>query len=161
MQELNRLLQTLCDAEIEFVVVGGFAAMLHGSSMLTRDLDVCAVLSDASVARLRDVFRDLHPTHRHTPQRLSFLDNPAPGVPLKNIDLQTDLGPLHVLDSITGFDGLEEIRTNAVRFELFGRSIAVMSRGDLIRAKDALGRPKDLLVAQELRAIEANNPRQM
>jgi hypothetical protein len=31
-----------------------------------------------------------------------------------------------------------------------------MSREDLIRAKEALGRPKDLLVAQELRAIEAN-----
>jgi hypothetical protein len=47
MSELNKLLQTLCDAEIEFVIVGGFAAMLHGSSMLTRDLDVCAVLTDA------------------------------------------------------------------------------------------------------------------
>jgi len=118
MQELNRLLQTLCDAEIEFVVVGGFAAMLHGSSMLTRDLDVCAVLTDASVASLR-----------------------------------TDLGPLDVLGSVSGFDDIAEIRRNAVSFELFGRSVLVMSRDDLIRSKEALGRPKDLLVAQELRAV--------
>jgi hypothetical protein len=153
MTELNRLLQTLCDAEIDFVVVGGFAAMLHGSSMLTRDLDVCAVLTDSTVARLRAAFRDLHPTHRQTPQRLSFLDIPDPGVPLKNIYLQTDLGPLDVLGAITGFDDIADIRKNAVRLDLFGRSVLVISMEDLIKAKEALGRPKDLLVAQELRAI--------
>ena len=153
MAELNRLLQTLCDAEIDFVIVGGFAAMLHGSSMLTRDLDVCAVLTDANVAQLRAAFRTFHPIHRHTPQRLSFLDTPDPGVPLKNIYLQTDLDPLDVLGSIAGFADIDEIRKNAVRFDLFGRAVSVISREDLIRAKEALGRPKDLLVAQELRAI--------
>jgi septum formation inhibitor-activating ATPase MinD len=64
MAELNRLLQTLSDADVDFVIVGGFAAMLHGSSMLTRDLDVCMVLTDASVAKLRDTSRSLHPIHR-------------------------------------------------------------------------------------------------
>jgi hypothetical protein len=155
MTELNRLLQTLYDADIDFVVVGGFAAMLHGSSILTRDLDVCAVLSDASVARLRSAFRKLHPTHRHSPQRHSFLDVPDPGVPLKNVYLQTDLGPLDILGSITGFDDIADIHRNAVKFDLFGRQIRVISREDLIKAKEALGRPKDLLVAQELRAIAA------
>lgn len=153
MHELNRLLQILCDAEIEFVVVGGFAAMLHGSSMLTRDIDVCTVLTDASVQRLRTAFADFHPTHRHSPQRLSFLENPDPGVSVKNLYLQTDLGPLDLLGTITGFDDIAQIRKNAVQFELFGRSILVISRDDLIRAKEALGRPKDLLVAQELRAV--------
>lgn len=153
MTELNRLLQTLCDAEIDFIVVGGFAAMLHGSSMLTRDLDVCAVLTDVSVAKLREAFRDLHPTHRQTPQRLSFLDTPDPGVPLKNIYLQTDLGPLDILGSLTGFADIAELGRNAVTFDLFGRRVRVISMNDLIRAKEALGRPKDLLVAQELRAI--------
>jgi hypothetical protein len=55
--DLNRLLQRLCDAEIEFIIVGGFAAMLHGSTLLTRDLDVCAVLSATNVERLRDILR--------------------------------------------------------------------------------------------------------
>jgi hypothetical protein len=43
--DLNRLLQRLCDADIDFVIVDGFAATLHGSSLVTRDLDVCATLS--------------------------------------------------------------------------------------------------------------------
>ena len=49
MTELNQLLQRLCEADIGFVIVGGFAAMLHGSLMLTRDHDVCALLTDTSV----------------------------------------------------------------------------------------------------------------
>lgn len=153
MTELNRLLQTLCDAEVDFIIVGGFAAMLHGSSMLTRDLDVCAVITDTSVAKLRAAFRDLHPVHRQTPQRLSFLDTPDPGVPLKNIYLQTDLGPLDILGSITGVGDFVELRKNAVELELFERRLFVISKEDLIKAKEALGRPKDILVAQELRAI--------
>src|SRR5215813_4506284 len=153
MSELNRLLQKLCDADIEFVIVGGFAAMLHGSSMLTRDLDVCALLTDSSVAKLRDAFRDLHPTHRLTPQKLSFLDTPDPGVPLKNIYLQTDLGPLDILGSIKGIESFEVLREHATRFDLFGREVLVISIEDLIKAKEALGRNKDLMAAQELRAI--------
>lgn len=127
--------------------------MLHGSSMLTRDLDVCALLAEGSVAKLRDAFRDLHPTHRFTPQRLSFLDTPSPGVPLKNVYLQTDLDPLDVLGSIAGIYDFATLRANAVPFDLFGRRVFVISVNDLIKAKEALGRGKDLIVAQELRAI--------
>lgn len=157
MTELNRLLQRLCDADVEFVIVGGYAAMLHGSSLLTRDLDVCAVLTDNAVGRLRDCFRDLHPTHRHTPQRLSFLDTPDPGVPLKNAYLQTDLGPLDILGSITGVGEFSEVRKRAVRVAIFDRSVFVMDIGDLIKAKEALGREKDFLAAKELRAIAEKN----
>src|SRR6185437_879490 len=90
--DINRLLQRLCDADIDFVIVGGFAATLHGSSLLTRDLDVCAVLTGAKVAKLRELLKDLHPAHRES--RLSFLDNPSPGVDVRNLYLQTDLGPV-------------------------------------------------------------------
>ena len=42
MIDINRLLQCRCDADIDFVIVDGFAATLHGSSLLTGDLEVCA-----------------------------------------------------------------------------------------------------------------------
>jgi hypothetical protein len=74
--QLNRLIERLCDAGVDFVIVGGFAGMLHGSTLVTRDLDVCAVLSAENIARLRAALGDLQPTHRFTPQRLSFLDTP-------------------------------------------------------------------------------------
>ena len=113
MVQLNRLIERLCDAGVDFVIVGGFAGMLHGSSLVTRDLDVCAVLSAENIAKLRAALGDLHPTHRLTPQRLSFLDTPEPGLDMKR----------------------------------------VISLQDLIQAKEALGRDKDLLAAQQLRVI--------
>lgn len=42
-QQLNELIQRLCDADIDFVIVGGFAGILHGSTLVTRDLDICAI----------------------------------------------------------------------------------------------------------------------
>jgi hypothetical protein len=108
--QITQLLQRLCEADIDFVIVGGYAAVLHGSSMVTRDLDVCMVLSVDNVSRLRELFRDLHPIHRFTPQRLSFLDNPAPNVPLKNLYLQTDLGAVDFLGAITGIGTFDDVK---------------------------------------------------
>ncbi|MBX5462311.1 MAG: hypothetical protein IRZ28_14620 [Steroidobacteraceae bacterium] len=50
MNQLHRLIDRLRDADIDFVIVGGFAGMLHGSTLVTRDLDVCAVLTSETVA---------------------------------------------------------------------------------------------------------------
>jgi hypothetical protein len=153
VSDLNNLLQRLCDADIEFVVVGGFAAMLHGSSLMTRDLDVCAVLTRDNVAKLRHAFRDLHPAHRLTPDKLSFLDNPDPAVEVRNLCLRTDLGPLDLLSSIAGVGDFAAVRANAIEVELFGRGCLVISLDDLIRAKEALGRQKDQEAATQLRAV--------
>lgn len=152
MSDLNHLIQRLCDADIEFVIVGGFAAMLHGSSLLTRDLDICAVLTAGNVEKLRHAFRDLHPAHRLTSQKLSFLDNPEPGVEVHNLYLRTDLGPIDVLSSIRGVGDFEHVSKGAVQVELFGRICRVISIDALICAKEAMGREKDLLALKELRA---------
>jgi hypothetical protein len=151
--QIAQLLQRLCEAEIDFVIVGGYAAVLHGSSMVTRDLDVCMLLSADNVAKLRELFRDLHPTHRFTPQRLSFLDNPAPGVPLNNLYLQTDLGAVDFLGTITGVGSFDDVNQGAIQVELFGKQLRVIGVSDLIKAKEALGREKDVITARELRAI--------
>lgn len=153
MTELNRLLQQLFKADVEFVIVGGFGAMLHGSSLVTRDLDVCAVLTADNLEKLRATFRNLHPTHRLTPQRTSFLDNPEPGTALNNLYLQTDLGPLDLMSSITGVGDYARVAAGSVEVELFGHRVRVIGLEDLILAKQALGREKDLLAVKELRAI--------
>ncbi len=157
MTELNGLLQRLLAADIEFVIVGGFGAVLHGSTVVTRDLDICAILTAANVEKLREAFKDLHPTHRHNPQRHSFIDNPSPVVDLKNLYLQTDLGALDVLGSITGVGDFARVAANAETVELFGHRVRVIGIEDLIRAKEALGREKDLLAVKELRAILARS----
>jgi len=143
VSELNSLLQRLSDAGIEFVVVGGVAAVLHGSSLVTRDLDVCAPLSGTTLEKLRESLRDLHPVHRIA----------APGVSVQTLYLQTDLGALDLLGSITGVGDFEQVSASAVEVRLFGRTVKVIGLDALIKAKESLGRQKDLLAAMELRAI--------
>lgn len=153
MSDLQKLLRRLDDAGVDFVLVGGYAAMLHGSSLLTRDVDVCAALTPEAIEKLRDAFRDFHPLHRlSTPQR-SFLDNPEPGVALSNLYLNTDLGTLDLLGSISGVGDFARVARDAVEIELFGRRVRAISLDDLIAAKEALGRDKDRIAAKELRAI--------
>jgi predicted nucleotidyltransferase len=155
MKSLHLLIQRFADAGIEFVVVGGYAAVLHGSSFVTNDLDICAVLSSGNIDKLRAVLADLRPVHRMTHRKLSFLDHPAKGEGVANLDLETDAGILDILSSIAGVGDYERLRRGAVEVALFGRRCPVISLEDLIAAKEAIGREKDLLTVKELRAIAA------
>jgi hypothetical protein len=137
------------------VIIGGYAAITHGSSYLTRDVDICAVLTDENVAKLRRTLADWNPRHRLTSQRLSFLQHPPPGQPLKNLYLQTDMGVLDILTSVTGVGDFDRLKSQAEKVEVDGKRYLVISLEDLIRAKEALGRERDLLAAKELRAIAA------
>ncbi len=155
MQEFIKLLQKLADEGFDFVVIGGYAAVAHGSSLVTRDLDICAVLTAENVEKLRQVLRKWNPRHRLTPQRLSFLDHPAAGEPVQNLYLETDVGVVDVLSSVLGVGDFERLKRNAEELKIFGRTFRIISLEDLIQAKEALGREKDLFAAKELRAVAA------
>lgn len=155
MPSLSHLLQRLADSGVDFVVIGGFAGVLHGSALVTRDLDICAVLSPENVERLREALKDLHPSHRMTPQPLSFLQVPKPGESVRNLYLKTDWGIIDIISSVTGLGDFERLRTQAENFQIGGKTCRLISIEDLIQAKNALGRDKDLLAARELRAIAA------
>jgi predicted nucleotidyltransferase len=154
IQNFDRLLHRLADSGLEFVIIGGFAAVTHGSALLTRDLDICVVLTDETVAKLRTILADWHPKHRLTPQKLSFLEFPTQG-PVENLYLETDFGVVDILSSVLGVGDFARLRESAEAFAIGGRTYQVISLEDLIVAKEAIGREKDLLAAKELRAIAA------
>ena len=155
MKSLHVLLQRFADAGLDFVVVGGFAGVLHGSAYVTDDLDICAVMSPENIAKLRAALVDLKPVHRMTHQKLSFLEHPPAGEHLANVYLETEAGIVDVLGSVLGIGDYQALAANAIDISLFGRRCRVISLEDLIKAKEALGREKDLLTAKELRAIAA------
>lgn len=155
MKSLSQLLQRLAESGVDFVVVGGFAGVLHGSALVTRDLDICAVLTPENIERLRASLKDLNPLHRMTPQRLSFLQTPKSGESVNNLYLETDWGVVDILTSITGLGDFKTLWANSESFEIGGKICRLISLPDLVRAKEAMGREKDLLAAKELRAIVA------
>jgi hypothetical protein len=90
-----------------------------------------------------------------TPQPLSFLQVPKPGETVRNLYLKTDWGVIDIISSVTGIGSFERLKTHAESFQIAGKTCRLISIEDLIQAKDALGREKDLLAARELRAIAA------
>jgi len=134
MHRLHLFLQRFADAGVEFVVVGGYAAVLHGSALITNDVDVCAVLSAGNVEKIRAALADLNPIHRITHRKLSFLEHPAPGQPLVNLDLETDGGTIDILSSVLGVGDFGRLKERAVEASIFGRKCAIISLEDLIVA---------------------------
>jgi hypothetical protein len=118
-------------------------------------VDICMVFTAENVAGLRQALAGLNPVHRMTPKRLSFLQHPAGDLPLEYLYLQTDLGMVDILSSILGVGDFARLKAKAEELEVDGRLYRVISLEDLIRAKEALGREKDLLTAKELRALAA------
>lgn len=153
MQTLSNLLQRLADSGVDFVIIGGFAGVLHGSSLVTRDLDICAVLTSENVEKLRESLKDLNPCHRMTPQRLSFLRIPPAGEKVNNLYLHTDWGIVDILSSVAGIGDLERLQLHAESITIAGKTCRLIGLQDLIKAKEAIGREKDLLAVKELRAI--------
>jgi predicted nucleotidyltransferase len=153
MHKLHELLRRLAEADVEFVLIGGYAAVIHGSAYVTNDVDVCAVLSPDNLEKIRKALADLKPVHRQSHRRLSFLEVPAPGQSLQNLYLETTDGIIDIITSVLGVGDFARLRERAMRADVFGMSCAVISLEDLIAAKEALGREKDLLTAKELRAI--------
>ena len=126
---------------------------------MTRDLDVCAVVTEQSVRVLRSALAEWNPRHRLTSTRLSFLTFPGPGESLNNIYLETDVGVVDILSSVLGVGDFERIRSKAEKLKVDGREVLVIALDDLIAAKEAIGRDKDRMTAIELRVIEQKRKR--
>jgi hypothetical protein len=151
---LKDLLCLLADSEVPFVVVGGYAARMHGSSLLTEDIDVCAVLSPENISKLRELLAPYHPVNRMTPKRLPFSEFPTDITNINNLYVATDLGQIDFLGSISGVGNFEQVAKNAVEVTVFGRKCRVISVDDLIAAKKFVGRPHDIETVKQLEWIK-------
>jgi len=157
VQNLQGLLEILVKSPLDFVIVGGFAAVLHGCNQTTRDVDICLVLSPEQVLLLRQILKPLHPKHRMTSEKLSFLVHPEDVSTIKNLYLETDLGVLDVVSHIEGVGDFYDVLKNASQIEMYGGQCYLISINDLIKSKKALGRHRDLAVVDELEVIKSES----
>ena len=161
--ELERLLQRLIEHKVEFVLVGGFAAALYGTGIVTLDVDVCLNLSQENLARLTTALADLHPVHRLTPNRLPFEITDANWQSFKNIYLQTDFGILDCLGEVAGIGDYEKALPLSTPLPLSFGVCQILKIEALIRAKETMARPNDLRTVSLLKGIVArqkNTPSQ-
>lgn len=148
------ILVTLVSYKVNFVLVGGAAGNVHTSPTLTLDLDICYEREPDNIERLVKALREMNARLRGVDEDVPFLLDAQTIAAGQNFTFRTDLGPLDILGKPAGVDGYEELRRNAIREPFDGIDIYVCSLEDLIRMKEAAGRPKDLIELEILRAIQ-------
>jgi hypothetical protein len=158
MQNLSELVRRLIAAEVEFVLVGGFAAVAHGVTLVTRDVDICCRFTEANLMRIQKAFADLHPVHRSRPDLPLDLTSEQ-CARLKNLYVRTDLGGVDCLGEVLGIGGYDEVAAHGVEVELPGGKCRVLDLDALIHAKEAMGRDHDRITVKHLQEIQKRQPR--
>ncbi|MES2768211.1 MAG: nucleotidyltransferase [Bdellovibrionota bacterium] len=155
MQNLKELLERLLKNNIDFVLVGGFASVLHGSTLVTQDLDICVAMADEEIDKLRQALKDLNPIHRMNPNaKISFMEQPKDLSNIKNIYLKTNLGILDIMSELPPVGNFEVIKKNAIEINLYNYKCKVISLEDLIKIKESMTRPKDRETLNHLKQIQ-------
>ena len=133
--ELNlpRLLEVLERHKVEYVLIGGLAAVYHGSPFPTGDADITPRTDRTNLARLAAALKDLDARVR--------TESEPDGLPFR-------------------FGGYRDLRRDAEPAQLYGVTVRIASLADVIRSKQAANRPKDQRVLPTLREILArrSNP---
>lgn len=152
-QRSDDLLKVLTDAGVEFVIVGGLAAIAHGMDRSTKDLDIVANMTVDNMARLLGALQAYQPRHLlRKDLGVITLDSAERLAEFNYILVETRLGRLDVLARVEPVGGFDDI--DRIGLELLpGRTVAVISLEQLIQVKQATGRPRDTHDARELEAL--------
>lgn len=146
----RELLRALVDGDVEFVVVGGVAAVLEGAPISTFDLDIVYSMHEENLTRLAQVLRDLEafyvdPTGRTIQPDFDRLRGGGHHL------LRTRFGRLDVLGSVGADQGFEDLLPESVTRSIHGLEVSILRLEALIATKEIAGRAKDRAVLDLLR----------
>ena len=151
---LGELLTRLVANRVDFVVVGGVAAIGHGSVAITRDLDITYAPDDLNLQRLGEVLVGLNARLRGVTDDVPFMPDGRTLHRTRILTLDTSAGWIALLAQPDGAPAYAELRGRAATATLAGIDVLIASLDDLIAMKKAAGRPKDLVAVEELEAIK-------
>lgn len=131
---------TLSEYRVDYLVVGGLAAALHGSPVMTFDVDIVPALDPANINRLEQSLQALNAVFRSRPDLVpKRLHLESRGRKL----LRTPHGDIDMLGAIGDDEDYEALSTDFLNMKVAGQSVRVLGVRALIRTKRAAGRPKD------------------
>jgi hypothetical protein len=153
-----RILQALAAHGVRFVVIGGFAIELHDVAVpATRDIDITPDADRRNLGRLATALNELG-------ARFRVPDGPAAGVEIPggvtaawlaemvSLALVTDAGPLDVNLMPDGTTGFADLARAMAQIDYQDIAVPTAALEDVLRSKEASGRPKDLVVIPAIRA---------
>ena len=140
---------------VRYVLIGGMAAILHGASHVTTDVDVVPQDARDNLQRLSAVLQELHARIRVAgePEGVPFDPSAASLARVRVWNLQTEVGDIDVTFEPAGTQGFEDLRRDAIVMHLRSGDVTVASLADVVRSKEAADRPRDRAALPGLRAL--------
>ncbi len=141
----GRIIRVLHENDVQFVLIGALAARLHGFPRLTADADITPARTKENLERLAKALRRLKAKvyTESVPEGLAF-DCSATTLGRADMwNLVTSAGRIDIAFKPAGTEGFDDIARNAEKFKVYGVVFLAASLSDIIRSKEALGRPKD------------------
>lgn len=151
--DFETLLEALARTGVRYVLIGGVAMRLHGSSQVTDDLDVLYSRDVDNLEALARALETYHPRLRGAPDDLPFRWDARTLRAGMNFTLMTDIGAVDLLGQAPGAGNFEALLAGATHLQVGELDVPVASLEHLISMKRAADRPKDRLHLMELEAL--------
>jgi predicted nucleotidyltransferase len=150
--DFGQILDVLSRGGVSFIVVGGIAAMAHGGTGLTADLDLVYSRDRQNVRQLVNTIAEYQP-FLGAPEGLPFTWDQGTVHAGLNFTVMTSLGDVDLFGKMAGAGGYHELLPHSVEVTIFGVNCRCATLERLIQMKRAAGRPRDLPVMAELLAL--------
>ena len=141
--QFETIFRVLQNHGVEYILIGGVCAALHGSTTTTGDVDIVPARTQDNLNALSAALTELHSYYReHPPFRIlptaERLDTAGHHL------LMTDAGPIDVLGSIVGGRDFATLRPDTVTVAIDDLRICMLDLPKLIEVKRDTGRRKDI-----------------
>jgi hypothetical protein len=154
--DARAMFRAFAEHGVEYVTIGGIAVQAHGGQRVTRDLDIAIATSSANVTRLAAALSDIDARVLGPDGQRS---QSAPSAALLGSGDQWHLvsrhGRLDVMSLPVHLGTFDQFRARAHEVPLGDLTVPIANREDLLKMKQAAGRPQDLADVQLLLSLDA------
>lgn len=152
MLNIEKIIRALQERKVEFIIIGGCAATVHGATLVTQDLDLCISFTEQNVLKIIDALKHFSPRHRQN--RMPMEKDAKLLASYKNLYLLTDICSIDLLGEMPGLGKYNMLLDHSIEIELFGSVCRVLDIDTLIKSKSKMDRPKDKETVIQLKAIK-------
>ncbi len=152
-QSFFRFLDALGQRDIRFIVIGGLAARIYGSTFPTEDCDICHARDEENLHRLATFLRELTAEFRRLPAHAPAELSAAVFATETDFVFTTPWGKFDLIGEFTGVGRYEQALDGSIPLRLGRHRARILALDKLAMAKKSTGRDKDLRVHHELEVV--------
>jgi hypothetical protein len=140
--DLSAILESLIKADIQFILVGGLAAVIQGAPVTTMDVDIVYRRSSENISKIFKLLKSIDAIYRRPDDHI-IAPKEEDFSGMGHVLLSTRLGPLDVLAFIEEGKAYEDLLKHSIEIEFRGHTIQVLDIRMLIELKRNSQDPKD------------------